>query len=80
MTDLTVTQTAGAGFFQTGALGDVVPGASSTLNAERAGQTVPAAAVILVGSDPLLGTARGVSVYTQSGGHIVLDVSGFFTR
>src|SRR5262249_25905790 len=47
-------------------------GASSNLNVESAGQTIPNAVVVPVGSN------GGVTLYTQSGGHLVADLLGYF--
>jgi uncharacterized protein YkwD len=45
----------------------------STLNASRVGETIPNAAITTVGS----GTS--VSMFTESGGHLLLDITGYYT-
>lgn len=76
--NITATEVVGPGFFQAGAMGAIVPGASSTLNAV-AGQTIANSAIVPLGRE-FDGLQAGLAVYSQSGGHVVVDVSGFFTR
>ena len=57
---------------QTGATGTLIPGASSTLNANTASQTIANAAII-----PVIGGQ--VDLFTQSGGHLLADISGYYT-
>jgi hypothetical protein len=45
----------------------------STLNASQVGETIPNAAITTVGS----GTS--VNVFTESGGHLLLDITGYYT-
>lgn len=45
---------------------------TSTLNASRAAQTIPNHATVAVSS-------RGFDMFTQSGGHLLADVSGYYT-
>jgi len=45
---------------------------ASNLNAERSGQTVPNHAVVPV-------STAGLSFFTSSGAHLVIDVAGYFT-
>ncbi len=70
--NLTMTEASGAGFVQAAPAGQLVPGASSSLNPERFGQTIPNAAIIPT-------TAAGFDLYTQTGGHLLADVAGWFT-
>jgi len=72
-TNITITEASGPGFVQAGAAGTLVPGASSILNATSAGQTIPNAALI-----PTNDIGR-FALFTQSGGHLIADVSGYFT-
>ncbi len=71
--NLTATEAAAPGFVQAAAGGALRPGAASTLNVERAGQTVANAALVAVATD---GT---VDLYTPAATHLLLDVSGWFT-
>lgn len=71
--NLTATEAVAPGFVQVAAGGALRPGAASTLNIERAGQTVANAALVSVATD---GT---VDLYTPVATHLLLDVSGWFT-
>lgn len=71
--NITATETEGPGFVQAYPTG--VPGRqgeSSNVNIERAGQTIPNAAVVK------LGDGGAITLYTTSATHLVLDVSGAF--
>ncbi len=67
--NITATESSAAGFVQGGAYGSLVPGASSNLNLERAGQTIPNAAIL---------PGAQIVIYTQTGTNLVADISGFF--
>jgi peptidoglycan/xylan/chitin deacetylase (PgdA/CDA1 family) len=71
--NVTVDQAIGPGFTQvypTGAT--ALAGTTSNLNIEQARQTMPNAVVVPVG------TNGRVTIYTQGGGHLLADVSGYF--
>lgn len=69
-----VTAVAGQrGYWTAYTTGTVRPGTSS-LNLDTAGQTRPAQAIV-----PLNGTSRSINVFTESGGHLLVDVVGWFT-
>lgn len=72
--NLTATDATAPGFVQVGAHGTLVPGANSNLNLEKAGQTIPNAAIVTTDS-----TLYGVDVYTQNGTHVIADIAGYFT-
>ncbi len=67
----TVTDTNAAGYFTLFAAGLDLPLASN-LNAVRPGQTVPNHALVPVSS-------LGLSFYTLTGAHLLIDVNGYFT-
>jgi LPXTG-site transpeptidase (sortase) family protein len=46
--------------------------ATSSLNADRTGQTIATHVTVPLGQD-------GLALYTQSGGHLLVDVSGYYT-
>lgn len=69
----TITESTAAGFVQVFPTGGATPGASSNINAERAGQTIPNAAYAT------LDAAGQFSMFTQTGGHLLADVAGWFT-
>ena len=71
--NVTITEATAPGFVQVYPTGHGTPGATSNLNVERAGQTRPNA--VFVG----IGVAGLVSLYTQSGGHLLADIAGYFT-
>ena len=52
--------------------GDAAPDASS-LNADRAGQTVANHITIPIGAD------GSISLYNDAGGHLLVDVTGWYT-
>lgn len=70
--NVTATEATSPGYVQAAAAGALTPGASSNLNIESAGQTVPNLVIVPVADG-------AVDLYTQSGTHLVADVLGFFT-
>jgi hypothetical protein len=68
---LTVTESGGAGYVTAWPAGTSRP-LVSNLNTVRAGQTVPNAAIVPLGLD-------AVSVYTQAGAHLIIDITGWYT-
>jgi len=69
--NLTATESAAPGYvtaFPTG----IAPPSASNLNLERAGQTIANHTTVRINNG-------GVSIFTQSGTHLLLDVSGFYT-
>jgi hypothetical protein len=70
--NLTLTQTDAPGFVQGGPAVGLVPGATSTINATAAGETIANAFV-----SPIDG---GIGIYTMIGTHLIVDVSGYMTR
>ena len=70
-TNVTITEAAAAGFVQAAATGTLQAGTSSVLNADRAGQTIANSAII-----PL--SDGRFDLYTQSGGHLLTDVFGWY--
>lgn len=70
--NITVTNATGPGFVQVSPTGLAAPGSVSSVNVERAGQTV--ANVVVVP----LGPSQEFTVYSYSGGHIVVDILGSF--
>jgi hypothetical protein len=74
--NLTTTGTLGWGFFTCYPLDtDVVP-ESSNLNVNGPGEERAAAAIVKVTT---VGGIRGFKVWTYSGGHVIVDVAGYFT-
>jgi hypothetical protein len=71
--NVTLAEGQAPGFVQVYPTGQAAVGASSNLNIERVGQTVPNLVVAP------LGDAGQVSIYTQGGGHLIADVFGYFT-
>ena len=69
--NVTVTASVGAGYWTVWGAGAAQPGTSS-LNVEHGGQTI-AAQVIVALTDP------SIAVFTQTGGHLVVDVAGYMT-
>jgi len=69
--NITVTESGGPGYVTAWPAGTSRP-LVSNLNTVRAGQTVPNAAIVPLGSD-------AVSLYTQAGGHLIIDVTGWYT-
>jgi hypothetical protein len=70
--NVTITEALGVGFVQVFPTGRATVGTSSSLNVEHVGQTIPNLVVVPVG------TGGQVSIYTQSGGHLLADVFGWF--
>lgn len=70
-TNLTVTRTLGRGYFTLFAA-NTVRRVVSTLNATGSGQTIANHAITAV-------STSGVSCYSLSGGHVVCDVTGWYT-
>jgi hypothetical protein len=70
--NLTATNPSGAGFVQAMPTG-AAPGSSSTLNIERAGQTLANGAIATLGSDGRL------SIFTAIETDLIVDVVGYFT-
>jgi LPXTG-site transpeptidase (sortase) family protein len=74
--NLTTTGTLGWGFFTCYPLDtDVVP-ESSNLNVNGPGEERAAAAIVKVTT---VNGVRGFKVWTYSGGHVIVDVAGYFT-
>lgn len=71
LANLTVTQAAGPGYFTIWGAGVTRP-ASSNLNAAGAGATRSNAAIAELGS------GDAVSVYSETGSHVLIDVFGYF--
>jgi hypothetical protein len=70
--NVTLTEADAPGFVQVIPTGGPTPlGASSSLNASRAGQTVANLVVVPLGAD------GSVTLYTQSGAHLIADVMGY---
>jgi Zinc carboxypeptidase len=69
--NLTFTDTKAAGYFTVWPAGRIRPPTSSG-NSDGPGQTRALFAVVPV-------SATGVSIFTQSGAHVVVDVTGYFT-
>ena len=61
------------GYWTAYTTGTVRPGTSS-VNIDTAGQTRPGQAIV-----PLNGSSRSISVFTEKGGHLLVDVVGWFT-
>jgi hypothetical protein len=70
---LTVTATESAGSSYVSILRPGEQPQTSTLNVERAGQTVPNAAVAALPGTGVL------ELYTHAGSHLLADVAGYFT-
>lgn len=70
--DITITGATAPGYVRAWATGTTQP-ATSNLNVERTGGTVSNLAIVPVGTD------GKISVLSQSGAHIVVDVTGWFT-
>jgi hypothetical protein len=70
--NVTATEAVAPGFVQVLPT-DGVAGSTSTLNVQRAGQTIPNAALAS------LGALGDLSVFSQSGTHLLLDVFGYVT-
>lgn len=70
--NVTATEATADGYVQAAAAGALVPGASSNLNV-LAGQTIPNLVIV-----PVSATGQ-VTLFTQSGTHLIADVMGYFT-
>ncbi|MEN9505890.1 MAG: hypothetical protein RI958_1816 [Actinomycetota bacterium] len=74
--NVTITESLSAGYVSVGPAGAHPPHErwreTSTLNSTRAGQTIPNHATVAV-------STRGFEVFTQSGGHLLADVAGYYT-
>lgn len=68
---VTLTESPGSGFFTVFPAGTARP-LASTINADGRGQTRAAGAIVAV-------TPGGLDVYSHSGGHVIVDVTGWFT-
>ena len=68
---IATTETRSPGYFAAYAAGDRRP-VASVLNADAAGQTRSAAAIVPISSS-------GFEVYTRAGDHVIVDVTGYFT-
>ena len=75
--NLTTTGTLGWGYFTCFPLDVDTPPDSSNLNVNGPGETRAAAAIVKVTTDAL--GRRGFKVYTYGGGHVIVDVAGYFT-
>ncbi len=73
--NLTVTESNAAGFWTGYAAGGSQPD-SSSVNTDGAGQTRANEAILAIGT---IGSLRGIDVFASSGGHLVVDVAGYFT-
>jgi hypothetical protein len=72
--NVTLTEATAPGFVQVIPTGGATePGRSSNLNAEQADATIANLAIVPVGAD------GSVTLFTQSGTHLVVDVAGYFT-
>ena len=68
---VTLTESPGSGFFTVFPAGTQRP-ATSTINADGPGQTRAAGAIVAV-------SASGLDVFSHRGGHVIVDVTGWFT-
>lgn len=68
---VTLTESPAPGFFTVFPAGTEPP-LASTVNADRRGQTRAAGAIVAV-------SESGIGVYSSSGGHVIVDVTGWFT-
>jgi hypothetical protein len=71
--NVTITEASAPGDVQVFPPGAGTPGGSATINAEFARQTIPNANLATVS-----GTGQ-FSIFTQTGGHLIADVAGYFT-
>ena len=69
----TITAATAPGFVQVFPTGGAVPGASSNINVEHVGQTIPNAAYATVDGNGQF------TMFTQTGGQLIADVAGWFT-
>lgn len=75
--NLTTTGTLGWGYFTCFPLDAVTPPESSNLNVNGPDETRAAAAIVKVTTDGR--GRRGFKVFTYGGGHVIVDVAGYFT-
>lgn len=73
--NLTVTESNGAGFWAAFPAGGTVP-QSSSLNTDGANQTRANQAILPLGQ---VNGTLGIDVFSSSGGHLIVDVAGYFT-
>ena len=74
--NLTTTGTLAWGFFTCYPLDAAAPSETSNLNVNGPGQTRAAAAVVKVTT---VGGVRGFKVWSYGGGHVIVDVAGYYT-
>jgi hypothetical protein len=70
--NLTATEPVGPGYVQAFPNGRGNPGASSNVNIERAGETIPNAAIVRLGDDGAIG------LFVTTSTHLIADVAGYF--
>lgn len=73
--NLTITEPTGLGYWTAFAAGAAMP-SSSNVNVGRLGQITANQAIIPVGA---VESDRGIDVFSMAGGHLVVDVAGYFT-
>lgn len=73
--NLTVTESAGPGFWAAFPAGGSLP-KSSSVNNDAAGQTRANQAILPIG---VVGGVRGIDVFASAGGHLIVDIAGYFT-
>ena len=73
--NLTVTESNNAGFWAAFPAGGSIP-TSSSVNTDGGGQTRANQAILPIG---VVGGVRGIDVFSSSGGHLIVDVAGYFT-
>ena len=71
--NLTVTESNGPGFWTAFVAGAGAPPTASNVNTDAGGQTRANQAIL-----PIVGD-RAINVFSYSGGHLVVDVAGYFT-
>ncbi len=76
MVNLTIDGTDGWGFLTCYPFGQTEVPDSSNLNVDGANQTRAAAAVVSIGE---LDGRRGFNIWTYGGGHVIVDLLGYFT-
>ena len=74
LVNVTATETTAAGYLQLIPAGEATFGSSSTVNANRDGQTVANASIVALSSG-----ARSLSAYSDAGTHVLVDIGGYFT-
>lgn len=72
--NITMTDTTQPGFVQAFPTGLATPGTSSSINAGEARQSIANTVIVPVG------IGGNVTLFTSGGTHLVVDISGFFTR